>query len=97
MVYFCQKGVRCLDKKTYRALAKNLPMITQFGLSLVTPPLLCRFGAGWLKREYGVGDWIVPVAVVLALSGIVSAFGNFFRYMLRQAEQEEREYKGGEH
>ena len=91
---FCERRY-ALDKKTYRALAKNLPFITQFGLSLVAPPVLCMLGAGWLQRRFGLGNWVLPVAVLLAVFGSVSAFRDFFRYMLRQAEEEEREYKEG--
>ena len=74
-----------MDRKTLRALARNLPLVTQFGLSLVLPPILCFFGARWL----------LLIAVLLALASIVSAFTQFFRYMLRQAEEEERDYKEG--
>ena len=84
-----------MDKKTFRALARNLPLITQFGLSLVLPPVLCFFGARWLMDHFGLGSWILLVAIVLALVSIVSTFSQFFRYMLRQAEEEERDYREG--
>ena len=84
-----------MDKKTFRALARNLPLITQFGLSLVLPPALCFFGARWLMDHFGLGSWILLVAIVLALVSIVSTFSQFFRYMLRQAEEEERDYREG--
>ena len=80
-----------MDRKTLRALARNLPLVTQFGLSLVLPPILCFFGARWLM--FGLGSWVLLIAVLLALVSIVSAFTQFFRYMLRQAEEEERDYK----
>ena len=84
-----------MDRKTYRVLAKNLPLVTQFGLSLVMPPVLCAFGANWLQRRFGFGSWIMLVAIVLGLLGMLSAFLSFFRYMAKQAEEEEREYREG--
>ena len=42
-----------------------------------------------------LGSWVLLIAVLLALASIVSAFTQFFRYMLRQAEEEERDYKEG--
>ena len=81
-----------MDRKTLRALARNLPLVTQFGLSLVLPPTLCFFGARWLMNRFGLGSWVLLIALLLALSAIVSAFGQFFRYMLRQAEEDERSY-----
>lgn len=82
-----------MDRKTLRALARNLPLVAQFGLSLVLPPALCFFGARWLMNRFGLGSWVLLIALLLALSAIVSAFGQFFRYMLRQAEEDERSYK----
>ena len=82
-----------MDRKTLRALARNLPLVTQFGLSLVLPPTLCFFWARWLMNRFGLGSWVLLIALLLALSAIVSAFGQFFRYMLRQAEEDERSYK----
>lgn len=84
-----------MDKKMLRVMARNLPLITQFGLSLVLPPVLCFFGARWLMDRFGLGSWILLVAIVLALASIVSTFAQFFRYMLRQAEEEERDYREG--
>ena len=84
-----------MDRKTLRALARNLPLVTQFGLSLVLPPILCFFGARWLMDRFGLGSWVLLIAVLLALASIVSAFTQFFCYMLRQAEEEERDYKEG--
>ena len=81
-----------MDRKTLRALARNLPLVTQFGL---LPPILCFFGARWLMDRFGLGSWVLLIAVLLALASIVSAFTQFFRYMLRQAEEEERDYKEG--
>ena len=59
------------------------------------PPILCFFGARWLMDRFGLGSWVLLIAVLLALASIVSAFTQFFRYMLRQAEEEERDYKEG--
>ena len=72
-------------EKPFGALARNLP--------LVLPPILCFFGARWLMDRFGLGSWVLLIAVLLALASIVSAFTQFFRYMLRQAEEEERDYK----
>lgn len=45
--------------------------------------------------RFGLGSWVLLIAVLLALASIVSAFTQFFRYMLRQAEEEERDYNEG--
>lgn len=58
-----------MDRKTLRALARNLPLVTQFGLSLVLPPTLCFFGARWLMNRFGLGSWVLLIALLLALVG----------------------------
>lgn len=58
------------NNKTYKAL-KNLTMLTQLALSLLTPTLLCIFGAIWLKNKFGLGQWIVMLGIFLGLgSGV---------------------------
>ena len=48
----------------------NLPLVTQFGLSLVLPPILCFFGARWLMDRFGLGSWVLLIAVLLAGLGL---------------------------
>lgn len=76
------------DRKTYRALAQNLPLITQFGLSLVLPLALSIWGAGWLQRRFGLGSWVMLPAILLGLSGTVSSFIHFARYAGSQAQRD---------
>lgn len=80
-----------LDRKTYRALAQNLPLITQFGISLVAPLLLAMWGAGWLQRRFGLGSWVMLVAVALGLGGMFSSFLRFVRYVEKQAKRDQQE------
>ncbi len=42
-------------------------MVTQFGLSIIVPPLLLLFGAAWLRESFGLGEWISLVAIVLGI------------------------------
>ena len=36
-------------------VARHLVWLTQFGLSVVIPPVLCILGAVWLKRQFALG------------------------------------------
>ncbi len=50
-----------------------LSMITQFGITTLTPMLLCIFAAMWLKNRFALGDWVVLAGLVLGIgSGIMS-------------------------
>ena len=49
-------------KSLYDA-ARHLVWLTQFGLSVVIPPVVCIIGAVWLRRQLQLGGWIVGVGV----------------------------------
>ena len=44
-------------------VARHLVWLTQFGLSIVIPPVLCIMGAVWLQRQFALGGWVVAVGV----------------------------------
>ena len=39
-------------------IIKNVSMLTQFGLSLLTPLLLCLGICWWLSNRFDLGGWI---------------------------------------
>lgn len=52
---------------------KNLALLTQIGLSICTPVILCILGAKWLQDRLSLGSWIVIVGAALgAGAGILS-------------------------
>ncbi len=50
---------------------RGLFLLTQLGISVMVPPVLCLLGANWLVRRFGVGLWIYIPALIL---GIGSAY-----------------------
>ena len=69
-----------MDKDLIR-LVSRISLITQLGLSLVTPPLLLLLGALWLQDRFGIGDWLLLCAI---LAGVLS--GGYAAYTLIRAE-----------
>ncbi len=59
---------------------KNLVWLTQLGFSIISPLLVCIFGAVWLREQFQWGAWIVIVGLFLGLGGAFSAGVTFFRY-----------------
>lgn len=60
------------DKKT-KEILRNLSMITQLGLSVMTPILLCVVGAGYIDRRFDTGSWVlIPGIVIGAGAGMLS-------------------------
>ena len=51
---------------------RKLLWLTQLGISLVTPPLLCIFLAHLAQSKWGWGGWIMAVATQLPYTGHVT-------------------------
>ncbi len=55
--------------KHMRAVAE----ITQFGLSIVSPVVLCTLCAIWLRDWLKLGNWVVITAIILGVaSGVLN-------------------------
>ena len=67
---------------------RNLTWLTQLGLSLIAPPLLCVGGAWWLQQRFSLGGWILVLGLVLGIGGMVSAAVGFYHHVQRQAKRD---------
>ena len=72
------------NKSVFTALG----MITQFGISTITPMLLCIFVALWLKSRFGLGDWVVLVGVLM---GVGSGFMSMMKMIRQMSELSRKE------
>ncbi len=61
----------------YKSL-KALAWVTQFGLSMVSPLILCIIAAKWLSEHFGWGSRVMVVAILL---GVGSSCMTFVSYM----------------
>lgn len=66
-------------RKKNLSCLKHLTLITQFGLSVATPPILCIFFALWLQKRFGVGDWAVICAIIVGLISSACTFSDFIK------------------
>ena len=57
-------------------IIKALSMLTQVGITLATPILLCIIAASFLSRRFGIGGWIVILAAAI---GAGSGFLNLYK------------------
>ena len=44
---------------------RELVWLTQLGLSIVCPLLLCLLGAVWLRDRFGFGNWVIFLGIAL--------------------------------
>lgn len=68
---------------------RNLAWLTQLGLSVAAPPVLCIAGACWLRNRFSLGGWIVAAGVLLGVGGAVSGLWTSLKKMQRQAGEED--------
>lgn len=66
--------------------ARHLVWLTQFGLSVVLPPVVFLLGAVWLRKQFGLGGWVILVGFAL---GMVAAIGSL-RSSLKAIERQGR-------
>lgn len=74
----------------------RISLLTQLGLSVVTPPILAVLLALWLQRKFGFGDWVLLTAILVGIvSGVSSVFSLVRREAAREARAENTEKKEG--
>ena len=66
---------------------ENLALLTQLGVSIAVPPILCLLAANWLRGKWGLGLWIMIVALVLGLGGSASNVWKFWKQLKKREER----------
>ncbi len=76
------------------SVLRYLTYFTQVGITMVTPPLLGVFGALWLRKRFGLGNWVVIFGILLGIAVALCGLRDFLRLTEREARKsEEREDK----
>lgn len=65
-------------------IAHHIVWITQFGLSVAAPLVLCILAAVILDRRFALGGWIIAAGVVLGVAGAVGGLRCSLKLMERQ-------------
>lgn len=68
-------------KINHKEIVQNLAMVTQLGVSLLAPVVLCAFIGNWLDRRFG---W--SVTAVLLILGVAAGARNAW-IMLKQIQR----------
>ncbi len=80
----------CKDKNNRMrenfSVMQNFAMIAQLGLNMTVPLVLCIFGASFLHRKFGVGNWIIIVGIILGIVILFYQFAYFFKNAMKQTK-----------
>lgn len=76
--------------KQWSNFMKQMTLLTQFGLSLITPLLVCLALSWWLTSKTGIGEWIFIPGFFFGLgsSGMVA-----YKLYLSVSKREKKEKK----
>ncbi len=78
------------DQNNFREIMNALGRIggvAGFGLSAVTPLVVCILFSVWLRNRFGMGEWVVITAVIV---GLISAGCGAYRSIRAFLREEER-------
>ncbi|MCI2047501.1 MAG: AtpZ/AtpI family protein [Faecalibacterium sp.] len=66
----------------------NIVWLTQLGLSILLPPVICLWGCAWLVNSRGAPAWLYVPALVLGLGAGAQNFWKFAKMMMKKAEKQ---------
>ncbi len=72
---------------------KNMSLVSQFGLSLITPTLLMLGLCWWLTSSFGLGGWVYIPGFFFGLGG---SFTVAYKFYLDHHEEREEAGSGTE-
>lgn len=71
------------NDERYRKL-RAMAWVTQFGLSMVSPLILCIIAANWLRERFGWGNWVMVLAIIIGALSAVTTFASFAKTVKRE-------------
>ena len=79
--------------KQWSEILKNISLLSQLGLSLITPLLLCLALCWLLISKTGVGSWIYIPGFFFGMGGSGTVAYKFYLSINRQQKKEDKKKK----
>ena len=76
-------------------ILQGLSMLTQFGLSVALPPVLCVLFGLWAQNKWALGDWVIVVSLLAGLLSGACSFASFIRTARYKAKKEDESHESG--
>lgn len=79
--------------KQWTDIVKNLTILTQFGLSFITPLLLCLGLCWWLYSRVGAGGWVFIPGFFFGMGGSAMVAYKLYLSVTKGQKKEKDEKK----
>lgn len=78
--------------KSLFRLAREVAVLGQLGFTLITPPVLMALLGWWITDRFGLGVWVMVLAIVLGLvTSAASAWRLWKHYQASNAKKADAE------
>lgn len=67
-------------------ITRHLVWLTQFGLSVCLPPVLCTVAAVWLRDFFSLGGWVAVLGVAVGVLGAIGGLRSSLKAIERQGK-----------
>lgn len=67
-----------------------LVWITQFGFSVIAPPVLCALLGDYLQKYYALGNWVLWVLIIVGILGGVEGMWQSLRSLRRIGAEDDK-------
>ena len=74
---------------------QGLSMLTQLGLSIALPPVLCILFGIWAQKKWALGEWVIVVSLIVGLISGACSFASFIRTARYKAKKEDENRESG--
>lgn len=79
--------------KYWSDIFKHLTALTQFGLSFITPVLVCLALCAWASQRFQLGGWIYILGFFFGMGGSFMVAYKLYVKITRRQEKEEKKKK----
>lgn len=79
--------------KKWNNILKQISQLSQLGLSIIIPTLLCMLLCSWLTGRFGVGEWVYIPGLILGLGSSFMTAYKFYLAQMRDIEKDKKEKK----
>lgn len=79
--------------KQFKDIYKHVLMLTQFGLSFITPLLMCLAICWWLNMHVGIGGWVYLLGFFFGMGGSAMVAYKLYLQVLHRQEKESKKQK----